>query len=253
MLIGGVLQHQCIMFNFKNEKHMSKENYDALEAVLTALPVDQVKIPRIPVDVTVQEAEDLFVWATEDREALESKGMNWTATVEEIPARSGALRHAQALWMKERYTQEEALKQWSNQSPEAYTLRDDLLADLRFAYRKREDLLGRVSAIAEGSGNADMIQDLSDISVLGKANLEELSAINFDLTLLDTAATRSGELADLLAKSNGSRLDNTKAKEMRDKAHTYLKEVVDEVRDFGKYVFRKDPQRFKGYISRYRK
>jgi hypothetical protein len=39
-----------------------------------------------------------------------------------------------------------------------------------------------VSAITDGSGHADMIQDLNDIAVLGRENPDPLTAIGFDLT-----------------------------------------------------------------------
>lgn len=230
---------------------MSKENYDAKVAVLEALPQDQVKPPKTPIDAYLQEAEDQFVWAGEDKEALESKGLDWTF-VTDLPLRTGAARHAQSIWNAERYGQEEAARAWNEESPKAFEFRNDLLADLRFAYRKRVDLTARVRAIADGEGNADMIQDLSDISALGKANPEELTKANFDLTQLDLAEQRSNELADLLAKANGSRLDNSKAKDMRDRAYIHLKEAMNEIRDTGKYAFRKNPERFKGYISKYR-
>lgn len=47
--------------------------------------------------------------------------------------------------------------------------------------------------------NADMIQDLSDLAALGKANTEPLIKIGMDLTLLDKAEKLSGEMAKLLA------------------------------------------------------
>ncbi len=232
---------------------MSKENYDAKEAVLEALSMDQVKAPTMPTDVYFQEAEDQYIWVEEDKEALIARGLDWERFVTNLPIRTGAARHAQSLWISERYGQEEAAKEWKTIAPAAYELRNDLLADLRFAYRKREDLLSRVRAIADGSGDADMIQDLSDISALGKANPDELLQINFDMTQLDSITQQADELAILRAKANGATLDNTKAKNMRDRAFTHLKEAMDEIRDTGKYVFRKDPERYKGYISRYKR
>ena len=70
-----------------------------------------------------------------------------------------------------------------------------------------------------------MIQDLSDLSVLGKAN------------------------QPLLAAMNGERAENNSAKTIRDKAYTLLKKAVDEIREAGKYVFWKNPDRLKGYYS----
>ena len=232
---------------------MSKENFDAKLTTLEAIPAAEVKAPTMPVDISLQEAEDLFTWAAEDQAALEAKGLDWATYVADIPVRAGALRYAQSEWMKERFGREEASRVWKEESPKAVEMRNDLLADLRFAYRKDANLMGRVRAIAEGTGAADMIQDLSDISVLGKSNTAGLQAINFDLTKLDVAEQRADELAELLAKANGVLLENASAKDMRDRAYTHLKEAVDEVRDCGKYVFRKDPNRYKGYISRYKK
>ncbi|MBG6131632.1 hypothetical protein IWQ47_003048 [Aquimarina sp. EL_43] len=232
---------------------MSKENYDTKQVVLEALPQEAVKSPTIPVDVFMQEAENLFVWAEEDKETLIAKGLDWQVYAEDLPTRTGACRYAQAVWMKERYSQEEAAKAWREESPKAYEFRNDLLADLRFAFRKRLDLLARVRAIADGEGDADMIQDLMDISVLGKANIAELEKAKYDLSNFDMAAQQSDSLAELLAKANGATLDNSKAKEIRDRAYTHLKEAIDELRETGKYAFRKDPERYKGYISQYKR
>ncbi len=127
------------------------------------------------------------------------------------------------------------------------------MADLRFAFRKRPDLLARLRSIANGDGDSDMIQDLMDISVLGKANIPEFEAIQYDVAQFDRAAQQSDNLAELLAKANGAILDNSKAKEVRDRAFTHLKEAIDELRDTGKYAFRKNPERFKGYISRHKR
>jgi hypothetical protein len=41
------------------------------------------------------------------------------------------------------------------------------------------------------------------------------------------------------------------SKIIRDKAYTYMKALVDEIREAGKYVFRNDKNRLKGYSSEY--
>ncbi len=87
----------------------------------------------------------------------------------------------------------------------------------------------------------------------GKANIAELEKAKYDLGNFDVAAQQSDTLAELLAKANGATLDNSKAKEIRDRAYTHLKEAIDELRATGKYAFRKDPERYKGYISRYKR
>lgn len=226
------------------------DDYNDLLADIQAIPDEETTEPTLPVDVALQEAENLHHWSLDDAAALEVVGIT-ADMISALPVRAGACREAQSIWNKDYRSQQEAQKQWAEQAPDAYTLRDDLLASMRFAYRKDEALLSRVSAITEGGGHADMIQDLNDIAVLGRENTDRLTAIGFDLDQLDLAATRADELADLLAEANGDKADANQSKLIRDKAYTHLKAQVDEIREAGKYVFRKDPNRLKGYASDY--
>lgn len=226
------------------------DDYNAKLAEIQAIPTDEVKEPSIPIDVFLQEAENLYHWSKDDSEALKVVGIT-AAMIKELPVRAGACREAQSIWNKDFRSQQEAQIQWAEQSPLAYDLRDDLLQTLRFAYRKDPALLGRVSAITDGSGHADMIQDLNDIAVLGSAYPDPLTAIAFDMAQLELAATRADEMADLLAEANGDKADQNESKVIRDKAYTHMKALVDEVREAGKYVFRNNKNRVKGYSSQY--
>jgi hypothetical protein len=88
---------------------------------------------------------------------------------------------------------------------------------------------------------------------LGKANQSPLQAIGVDLGLLDKAESSTAEMAVLLANANGKKPEDNKMRLLRDKAFTHMKEVIDEIRRCGKYVFWKDEQKRKGYVSRYYK
>ncbi|WP_346862443.1 hypothetical protein [uncultured Draconibacterium sp.] len=55
----------------------------------------------------------------------------------------------------------------------------------------------------------------------------------------------------MLAEANGDKADPNESKIIRDKAYTHMKVLVDEIRLAGKYVFRKNPNRLKGYSSEY--
>lgn len=226
------------------------DDYNAKLSLIQEMPEEEVNEPAMPVDAALQEAENLHYWSLDDAAALQVVGIT-ADMIDDLPVWAGACREAQSIWNKDYRSQQEAQKQWAEQSPEAYDLRNDLLASLRFAYRKDDALLSRVSAITDGSGHADMIQDLNDIAVLGRENPEPLMAIGFDLTQLDMAATRADELADLLAEANGDKADPNESKIIRDKAYTQMKSLVDEIREAGKYVFRKDKNRLKGYSSDY--
>jgi hypothetical protein len=171
-----------------------KDDYNLKLEVIKAIPEDKIISPRsIPVNVYIQEAENVYHWCQQDKDALVATGFDWSI-VEDIPVRSGALAEAESTWVMERFGQEEAQQKWKQDAPPAYNLRNLVLHHFRYAYRKDDALLGRVNAIADGSGHADMIQDLNDLSVLGKANAEPLTKINFDMNLLEQAAKMSSDL-----------------------------------------------------------
>ena len=229
---------------------MSQEHFETLKLEIEAITPAETKIPNMPVEVFIQEASDLLEWSKNDQAQLVAVGVS-QGVFDGMEARIGALRYTQSVWNKDQYTKEEAQQEWDRISPEAYGLKDELEHDFRFGFRKRPDLLGKVQAIEEGTGHADMVQDLSDLAALGKANLPLLKAINFDESKLEKAIRQVSDLSLLLAKANGERLDDNSSKITRDKAYTYLKASVDEIREAGKYVFWKDEARKKGYISRY--
>jgi hypothetical protein len=229
----------------------SKEDYDAKLEVIKAIPDDRIKTPNaIPMDVYIQEAENLYQWCQVDKDVLTTCGLSWEL-VDDMPIRCGALREAESLWNKERFSREAAEKMWAQESPLAYDLRNELVHHFRYAFRNDSSLTVRVNAIAEGSSHADMIQDLNDLSVLGKENQELLANISFDITLLDQAAQKADEMAALLAEATRDRSDYSEVKKIRDQAHTHLKEAVDEICACGQYAFWKDEDRFKGYRSNY--
>jgi hypothetical protein len=237
------------MFHLKL-KIMTKEQFELKKAVIDAIGENQVIPPNIPVDVALQEAEDLYAWCRDDEDKLVKVDLDWDM-VTDLPLRTAACRYIQSEWQKDYKSLEDAQKEWKEKSPAAYSLRDELLHHFFFAYFKHPDLYALTQKIAEGNTHADMIQDLSDLATLGKANTQPLQAINIDLTMLDNAETLAGEMAALLAKSNGKKLEDNKLRLLRDKAYTHMKEAVDEIRRCGQYVFWKDEQRHKGYISRY--
>jgi hypothetical protein len=226
-----------------------REDYEKKLKVITAIADNQIKTPHhIPVSVYIQEANTLYHWCRADKEALTAVGLSGEL-IEDLPVRMGALIHAESSWYVQRNTWEAAAREWAKQSPPAYDLRDRLLKAFRFAFRRHPDLLKTVKFIAKGKTHASMIQGLNDLAVLGKNNPGLLEAIHFDGSLLDKAAQTADEMAPLLAAVNSNKARYSEAKKIRDQAYTHLKEAVDEIREYGKYVFRKNKERFTGYAS----
>lgn len=132
-------------------------------------------------------------------------------------------------------------------------MRKELLAGFRYTFRNHKELISAIRDIAKGKSYADLIQDLSNLSVLGKANVAKLKSINFDIQKLDHAEQLSKEMAQLLAQVNSAIKQSGEVVKTRNQSYTHLKEAVDEIRNAGKYIFKSNPDRFKGYISTYRK
>jgi hypothetical protein len=229
---------------------MSKIDFDSKQAAIKAISNEDVKLPNMPVGEAVQEAENLATWCASDKAAITKAGLDW-ALVDDLPIRAGACRYVQSLWKRDSKTSAEAEKEWKAKSPAAYDLRDVLLHDFTFAFRNDPGLITKVQVIREGSSQADMLQDLSDLSVLGKANPDPLNAIGFDVKKLAQAATISDDLAAVLALANGEDGNEDNAKELRDKTYTYMKMAMDQIRSAGLYVFWRDEDRRKGYVSAY--
>ena len=229
---------------------MSKEQFETIHDQLLSIKKDDVKDPNMPVAIFVQEAEDLEAWATTDRIRLQKRGLD-PALLDSLGIRAGALRYQQGIWQADTDTRNNALEAWKNESPAGYDLRTVLFHDLRFAFRENPKLLRRVDEIEEGSGHADMIQDLASLAQLAGKNPALLTAINFETEKLDTAKSLAKTLGDLLALNNKDKKEDSKVKDMRDRCFVYLKAAVDTIREYGKYEFWREPERLKGYASDY--
>ena len=223
-----------------------QDDFERWKDLLESLPLNQVKLPNQPIYSFAASTETLAVDANEDRDILAAAGLD-VSLIDDLVTLSGALRHCQAVWMSEYRARQEAQKEWLDQSPAAFGMRDELLHHFSFAYRKDDNVLKKVMRIREGETNADMVQDLIELAVLGEKYPEPLSAINFDPARLEQARTASQAMAELLAASNGAAGETSANKLMRDKAFTLLLEKESGVREFGRYVFWKNEEKLAKY------
>lgn len=224
-----------------------------IKEITSNMSKDQVLTSNIPIDIYIIEAENLHNYASKDQDELIARGLD-KKVITNLPNSIAFLQDCQSGWMVKYNGSEITLEQWNEESKGAYDLQRKLQHDFRFAYRNSPKILTQVNRIAEGSGHADMVQDLSDYAAIGKANPEPLKAILFDATYLDKAESFSHSTRILLGKVNGIRTETDKPeKDLRDRAYSYLKQSVDEIRDFGKYVFWEDEDKVKHYSSAYQR
>ncbi len=215
------------------------------------IPDSEVEaVKRMPMATYVQEAETLNRWCQADRAALETLDGIWEL-VQDLPTRAGALRELESMWRNERSTPTEAGQRWKNESPAVFGMRKGLIQAFRYAFRDNKPLLARLRAVAKGNTNAERLQNLNDLAVLGRDNEDLLTAINFDLTQLDEAAAKSAEMSELLATVVSLRKKPSETLKLRDKAYTHLKAAVDEIYCAGRYLLRRNSLRRSGYRSAY--
>lgn len=225
-----------------------QNDFETWKEKIKALSLSKVKLPNQPIDKITASAETLAVESLKDREELAKAGLNVTF-IDEIPSLSGATRYCQANWMSEYQARQEAQKEWLEQSPAAYDLRDEMLHHFSFAFRNNVAVKKKVMRIREGGGHADMIQDLLELAVLGEKNQDPLTKIGFDLTSLQNARATSHAMSELLAVSNGSKDESSPNKLLRDKAYTLLMDRVSSIRECGRYVFWKNEERRNKYLN----
>jgi hypothetical protein len=206
--------------------------------------------PTIPVTSAVQEAENLINWVNKDKDLLIRGGLDWKL-VDDLPIRLDALRVSQANWKNEYNSYQDCQEEWKIASPEAYNLRDELVHFFYHAFNNMPAEIAKVRRVDEGNTNADLVQDLIDLSVLGKSHVAKLQAIGLDITLLDTARAKSFELGELLGKVNGALTETSPMLVLRNKAYNHLKEATDEIRRIGQFVFWRDNDKLTGYVSQY--
>ncbi len=229
----------------------NKNEFLAKQDTLSAIPDSAINtVKRMPIAIYIHEAEALAKWCRDDRAAFKTIGGLWKL-VTDIPIRAGALRELESMWRNERNTPDAASLRWKEESPALWEMRKNLIQAFRYAFRENKVLLRRVSAVAKGNTNAERLQSLNDLAVLGRANSGLLTDINFDLAKLDEASAKSAEMSEVLAAATSGRKKGSETLKLRDKAYSHLKEAVDEVYCAGRYLMRHNSDRRKGYSSDY--
>ncbi|WP_372641399.1 hypothetical protein [Ancylomarina sp.] len=222
-----------------------------IEELVIESTQDKIVSPIIPVDITIGESGTLNRYATEDEEVLLAKGLKEGLIQQLIPS-AKFLQDKQSAWIAVYQSALSSTQQWEAKIDEARLLQRELKHDFQFAYRNHPDILKKLKNIVDGNGNMDLIQDMSDYSAFAKQYPEPLAAIFFDTTKADRAKHISLDLTDLINTVDGVKNSkNRPEKLMRDRAYTYLKQLVDEIRAYGKYAFWNDEEKQKRYSSEY--
>ena len=229
------------------------ETTKTIEELVMEIPKEEVAQPTIPVEITVTEAADLLGYATEDKEVLIAKGLT-EEMLNDLGLRSRFLQDKQGDWLAVYEAALTNTEAWSKKVEEASLLQQELKHDFQFAFRKKPKALKVLQITLDGDGSSNMRQDLINYPKLAAQYPLELEAIKFDNNKLTKAKTLAEELLLLHEKVDGVKNSaNRVEKQMRDRAYTYLKQLVDEIRAYGKYAFWNNEEKQRRYASEYQR
>jgi hypothetical protein len=241
------------VISLKQLQGSKKMSLLAIKSDLEGLKPEQIRTPNLPIATALQEASDLVRLCRTERvhTALIQVGQS-PVFAEVLEQRVDAAREAQSIWVTVRdQTKSSALVQLEKRAGE---LRSDLLAAGRWNLREDREAQTTLSAIRGGDTVADLVQDLFDL-----ATLYEKHRTAFEKDQSFDAAARSSEAREVASQLSASiseeRLESGPAeiRDMRDRAFTYLDNLVSEVRGAARYAFRSEPDLSRRFTSRYRR
>lgn len=222
--------------------------YESLKDRIESIPNDQIKVCGIPFSIYLQECEYLHDRSLKDIELLKVCGIS-KDTLDDLSTRIELCRFMYLQWKSLSKEKGSNQKKWEALSPQAFELRDHLTHSFLYAFRNNPPLISTLKNLKKGNSQPVLIQSLKDLSELGLKHLKLLEAINLTKETLITASELSYSMSELLAAYHSELGSSNKAKERYLKTFTYTKELVDEIRLAGKFVFWKDKKRLRDYAS----
>lgn len=224
---------------------------ETLLPVLNALATANIVEPNTPMAVALQEAHDLHaaIEAGDTWDRLLRVGLA-PSMFEALPLAVAATRQAQSQWVVMRDRGKPQAQRDREQA--GVELRSELVAACRWNLRHDPEALAVIDAIVQGEGVPDLVQDLLDLSTLIR---QHEGSFDDDETF-DAAAQAEvsrSTAAEITAGLSESRLlgDHEAAKQLRDRAYSHMAKLVADVREAGRYAFRKEPQRAAAFGSAY--
>lgn len=219
---------------------------------IRAIPYKKVKKPYMPMSIYLQEAVDLYHWALDDKDALSQAGLEQDELFD-FKKRIEICQEAQTNWNKTKKLKDEHIKKWNEEKDKGIELKTKLLHDFSFAYRNDKAILKVLKGIKKGRSYAHLIQDLSQLSDLGKKYPKELEHIKFDFQKLEIAHEAGSSLGGIYAQAKVTKSNISPSLDYRNQAYTHLKEAVEKLRRYGRFVFKGNLERLNGYSSEYRR
>lgn len=214
-----------------------------------SIPIKSIKRIGLSYATFLQECGEFILWAQHDKDLLLTVGLN-IITLSEAEILLEEARKIHAIWMNESKLTIDEIANWNQKKKEGVDLGRQLIRHFKFAFRHDKNLLALTGKIKFPGKISELSSNMNLLIHRGKAHADLLDAIGFDFSILARAEQVAKELPELHAhKSAASTTSHDKIK--RDQIFYLLKLKVDEIRALGRYVFRNNSERLKGYRSAY--
>jgi hypothetical protein len=220
--------------------------------VLLSLDASYAEGVTLPVIAILQEGRELQgVMRRLGQRVLANSRLD-PALADSLPARIEALDAADARWSDLRtYQLPSSRRKLRLQAEE---LRGDSITSLRHFLPQNPQVQARVNQIAEGTGLADLIDDLKKLSVLvgeQSAALQRADLPPKASEKLLSFAQKLDEATTEAASASAGTDEARAAQGLRNRAYWYLREAIDEIRECGRHALRKEPALAKHFRSSY--
>ena len=224
---------------------------ETLLPLLQAMAPADITQPNAPMAVALQEANDLRATLDVDDtwERMLAVGVP-ASTLEGLSVAVAAARQAQSQWVVVRDRGKPQAQRDREQA--GVELRSEIVTACRWNLRQEPTALAIVDEIVQGEGVPDLIQDLLNLAALLD---KHEAAFDADETFeaaegAEAARSTAEEITAGLSEARTPG-DHEAAKVLRDRAYTHLAKLVTEIREAGRYAFRKDPRRALAFGSAY--
>jgi hypothetical protein len=231
---------------------MPTQELDQLTPTFLALPAVDVNPPGgMPIATFLAEAETLGLLVADPKVAPRLKKVGVSdERLAIFPVAVLAARQAQAVWTRVRGRQstetfEETMERGQN-------LRRRMLKSCGWNLRRNRKVQATLDLIREGDSTPDLAQDLHDL-----AGLVENNEPAFVKDQTFDAPAVAAEAREVSGKLMGGKsayyhsFNKTQAKDLRDRAFTFLNDLVDEMRHAGTYAFDDDADMVTRFTSGY--
>ncbi|MFO0638481.1 MAG: hypothetical protein U0183_04660 [Polyangiaceae bacterium] len=216
---------------------------EAEEATLLTYPATYDKLPDQSVPRIVSMAREVLAAARQAIAILESGTRITRKDLDALAVELDRLQRSEAQWSKSRDARVDP-----KDVAEGESLKADALAALDYWLEGNEDVETRVSKIREGTGIADLADDLEKLAVL----LEEHASALKKADLVKGAPGRMRALAQRMTDSLTGKKADVRAKtllSLRNRAFWALGARLDGICSAGRYAFRKEPRKAKLFAS----